>query len=96
MVLYEFVAANCSLPEASAMYAWLDKMQTDLRRQGYSPVTEDALIDLNEEDKETWLSRHSEKLALAFAILRTAPKSTIRTVKNLRKCCLSFICEACI
>ncbi|RZR95358.1 hypothetical protein BHM03_00024198 [Ensete ventricosum] len=69
-IVYEFVAGSCSRPEASAIYAWLDKMGSDLRHQGYSPVTEDVLLDLSEEDKETWLSRHSEKLALAFALLR--------------------------
>ncbi|XP_064965861.1 pentatricopeptide repeat-containing protein At3g62890-like [Musa acuminata AAA Group] len=92
-IVYEFVAGSCSLPEASAMYAWLDKMGSDLRHQGYSPETQDVLLDLSEEDKETWLSRHSEKLALAFALLRSAPHSTIRIVKNLRICgdCHSFV-----
>ncbi|THU67539.1 hypothetical protein C4D60_Mb05t25720 [Musa balbisiana] len=74
-IVYEFVAGSCSLPEASAIYAWLDKMGSDLRHQGYSPVTQDVLLDLSEEDKETWLSRHSEKLALAFALLSMYPSS---------------------
>ncbi|WOK94132.1 pentatricopeptide repeat-containing protein [Canna indica] len=92
-IVYEFVAGNCSLPEANDMYAWLDKMASDLRLLGYSPVIEEVLLDLTEEDKETWLSRHSEKLALAFALIKGAPQSTIRIVKNLRICwdCHSFV-----
>ncbi|KAG1363834.1 pentatricopeptide repeat-containing protein [Cocos nucifera] len=92
-VVYEFVAGDCSNPEASPVYSWLDEMGRKLRSLGYLPVTEDVLLDLDEEDKETCLSRHSEKLALAFALLRATPQSTIRIVKNLRICgdCHLFI-----
>ncbi|XP_039118892.1 pentatricopeptide repeat-containing protein At1g08070, chloroplastic-like [Dioscorea cayenensis subsp. rotundata] len=92
-VVYEFVAGDRSHPEADSIYSWLDKMSGKLRAHGYSPATEDVLLDLDEEDKETWLSCHSEKLALAFALSRAAPPSTIRIVKNLRICrdCHSFV-----
>ncbi|CAI0380240.1 unnamed protein product [Linum tenue] len=40
-----------------------------------------------EEEKEDALGSHSEKLALAFALIQTSPKTApIRIVKNLRIC----------
>ncbi|KAJ0986983.1 hypothetical protein J5N97_005339 [Dioscorea zingiberensis] len=92
-VVHEFVAGDHCHPEADVIYSWLDEMSRKLRTQGYSPATEDVLLDLDEEDKESWLSCHSEKLALAFALSRAAPPSTIRIVKNLRICgdCHSFV-----
>ncbi|KAL3523414.1 hypothetical protein ACH5RR_016248 [Cinchona calisaya] len=34
------------------------------------------------QEREVWLQCHSEKLALAFALLNTPPQSTIRIKKN--------------
>ncbi|KAK3032406.1 hypothetical protein RJ639_036423 [Escallonia herrerae] len=45
-----------------------------------------VLLDIDEEDKEDALNRHSEKLAIAFALLKTPPGTPIRIVKNLRVC----------
>ena len=44
------------------------------------------LLDIDEEDKEDALHWHSEKLAIALALLRTRPGTQIRIVKNLRIC----------
>lgn len=43
-------------------------------------------FDIDEEEKETALSLHSEKIAIAFGLLRTEPGTTLRVVKNLRVC----------
>ncbi|KAJ4826571.1 hypothetical protein Tsubulata_008521 [Turnera subulata] len=44
----------------------------------------EVLLDIDDEDKEDALNRHSEKLAIAFALLKTPPGTPIRIVKNLR------------
>lgn len=44
------------------------------------------MLDIDEEDKEDNLNRHSEKLAIAFALMNTPPGTPIRIVKNLRVC----------
>ena len=44
------------------------------------------LLDLENEDKETAIAQHSEKLAIAFGLINTKPGTTIRVVKNLRIC----------
>ena len=41
---------------------------------------------MEEEEKETALSLHSEKLAIAFGLVSTEPGIPIRVVKNLRVC----------
>ncbi|KAF2288894.1 hypothetical protein GH714_022620 [Hevea brasiliensis] len=43
------------------------------REQGYMPGTEWVLHNIEEEEKEDALGSHSEKLALAFGLLRTSP-----------------------
>ncbi|PIN14862.1 hypothetical protein CDL12_12512 [Handroanthus impetiginosus] len=41
---------------------------------------------IHEEEKETALSYHSEKIAIAFVLINTPPGTPIRIVKNLRVC----------
>jgi hypothetical protein len=50
------------------------------------PDTRDVLHAIAEEDKETPLFYHSEKLAIAFGLLHTRSGDTIRITKNLRVC----------
>lgn len=53
---------------------------------GYSPEVASALYDVEEEEKEDQVSKHSEKLALAFALAKLPKGANIRIVKNLRIC----------
>ncbi|CAN6564228.1 unnamed protein product [Malus baccata var. baccata] len=57
-----------------------------LKKAGYVPERSEVLLDIDEEEKETALSLHSEKLAIAFGLISTKPRTTIRVVKNLRVC----------
>jgi hypothetical protein len=45
-----------------------------------------VLHDLEEEEKESILCGHSEKLAIAFGLINTPPDTIIRITKNLRAC----------
>ncbi|KAK7381567.1 hypothetical protein VNO80_00112 [Phaseolus coccineus] len=84
--VYEFVAGDQSHPQSKDIYAKLENMMQDLIKAGYSPDTSEVFLDLGEEDKETALYRHSEKLAIAYALISSGPGVTIRIVKNLRMC----------
>ena len=53
---------------------------------GYAPEVANALYDIEEEEKEDQVSKHSEKLALALALARCPQGASIRIVKNLRIC----------
>lgn len=84
--IYEFVAGDKSHHQSKEIYEMLDEMGRKMKKAGYVPTTSDVLLDINEEDKEDALNKHSEKLAIAFAILKTPPGTPIRIVKNLRVC----------
>ncbi|KAK7320693.1 hypothetical protein VNO77_30397 [Canavalia gladiata] len=84
--MYEFVAGDKSHNQYKEIYEMMDEMGREIKRAGYVPTTSQVLLDIDEEDKEDALHRHSEKLAIAFALLSTPPGTPIRIVKNLRVC----------
>lgn len=57
-----------------------------IRKQGYRPVLRDLLLDLDDNEKQATIERHSEKLALCFGLISTEPGMTIQIFKNLRVC----------
>lgn len=84
---HEFLVGDRSHPETKKLYLFLDEMASKLKIAGYIPKLGEVLLDIDEEeDKETALSEHSEKLAIAFGLMNTAPGTPIRIVKNLRVC----------
>ncbi|CAK8570022.1 unnamed protein product [Lathyrus sativus] len=84
--MHEFVAGDKSHDQYKEIYEMVDEMGREIKRAGYVPTTSQVLLDIDEEDKEDALYQHSEKLAIAFALLNTPPGTTIRLVKNLRVC----------
>ncbi|XP_061376457.1 pentatricopeptide repeat-containing protein At4g21065-like [Gastrolobium bilobum] len=84
--MHEFVAGDKSHNQYKEIYEMVDEMGKEIKRAGYVPTTSQVLLDINEEDKEDALYRHSEKLAIAFSLLNTPPGTPIRIVKNLRVC----------
>ncbi|KAH7685977.1 TPR-like protein [Dioscorea alata] len=85
-VVHEFVASDQKHPQIGKITQEWNKILKRLREEGYVPDTENLLLDLEEEEKETVIHLHSEKLALAFGLVSTAPGMTIHIVKNLRIC----------
>ncbi|XP_030491816.2 putative pentatricopeptide repeat-containing protein At3g15930 [Cannabis sativa] len=84
--VHEFVAGDLSHPQSEEIYSHLEKITTDLKSVGYSPDTSEVFLDMGEEEKESAVYRHSEKLAIAFGLISSKPGVTIRVVKNLRMC----------
>lgn len=84
--VHEFVMGDVSHAQTDAIYAMLSEMTRLLRLEGYAPHTSNVLADIEEEEKETALLYHSEKIAIAFALINTPPGTPIRVVKNLRVC----------
>ncbi|KAG0465251.1 hypothetical protein HPP92_019415 [Vanilla planifolia] len=86
-VLHEFTAGDGSHSMKKEIYEMLEEMGKRLRLAGYEPDTTQVLLDIEEEDvKQTSLSHHSEKLAIALGLICTNQGTTIRVVKNLRVC----------
>jgi pentatricopeptide repeat protein len=65
---------------------FLAELVSEMRKRGYVPDTSFVMHDLEEHEKEQHLFFHSERLAVAFGILKSPPGSVIRIVKNLRVC----------
>ncbi|KAL2491226.1 Pentatricopeptide repeat-containing protein [Abeliophyllum distichum] len=82
-IVHKFKVGDSSHPQISDIHLMLEKI---IQKIGHVPDTSQVLFDISEEEKETAVSYHSEKLAIAFGILNTAPGTTIHIVKNLRAC----------
>ncbi|KAL8061515.1 hypothetical protein ABFX02_02G091300 [Erythranthe guttata] len=86
-VVHEFKVGDTSHPRSKDIYSFLEKLVEEIEVKGdHQPNTSEVLFDISEEEKETSLKYHSEKLAIAFGILSTEAGDTIRIVKNLRVC----------
>ena len=85
--IHEFVMGDRSHPRYNEIYAMLDEIGRRLHQCGHRPRTKEVLFDVEEEDKEDALSYHSERLAIAFALVASDSGSPIRILKNLRVCC---------
>ncbi|KAF5205792.1 Pentatricopeptide repeat [Thalictrum thalictroides] len=84
--LHSFQASKKSHSQTKEIDSMLKDMATKLKSAGYIPDTMHVLFDIDEEEKETVVSYHSEKLALAYGLINLDPQSIIRIVKNLRIC----------
>ncbi|XP_071722619.1 pentatricopeptide repeat-containing protein At3g57430, chloroplastic [Rutidosis leptorrhynchoides] len=84
--VHKFVAGDNSHPQSEKLYEFLETLSERLKQEGYVPDTSCVLHNVNEEEKETLLCAHSERLAIAFGLLNTPPGVPIRVAKNLRVC----------
>ncbi|CAH9086583.1 unnamed protein product [Cuscuta europaea] len=84
--VHEFRSGDRLHPELQAIHTKLNELEMKMRLAGYVPDLESSLHDVGEEQKEKMLLWHSEKLAIAFGLLRIPPGIPIRIFKNLRVC----------
>ncbi|KAK4286233.1 hypothetical protein QN277_002819 [Acacia crassicarpa] len=84
--VHQFFVGDTSHQQSEDIYARLKHLNEQLKNAGYKPDTYSVLYDVEEEVKEEMLWDHSERLALAFALINTGPTTTIRITKNLRVC----------
>ncbi|RLN04159.1 hypothetical protein C2845_PM13G18150 [Panicum miliaceum] len=84
--VHEFIADDDAHPRKVEIYDKLNEINRHLRIAGYVPNVSSELHDLDSEGKESALTYHSEKLAIAFALLVTPQHRPIRLAKNLRVC----------
>ncbi|XP_058093095.1 pentatricopeptide repeat-containing protein At4g21065-like [Magnolia sinica] len=84
--VHEFMAGDSSHPLSKEIYSMLDDVAMKLKAEGYVPKTGHVLHEIDEEEKRQALCHHSEKLAIAFGLVSTSPRTPMRIVKNLRAC----------
>ncbi|XP_057476645.1 pentatricopeptide repeat-containing protein At4g16835, mitochondrial [Actinidia eriantha] len=85
-VVHEFRSGDRVHPELRLIHEKLNELEKKLKLAGYVPDLEFALHDVGEEQKEKLLLWHSEKLAIAFGLIRVPLGTPIRVFKNLRVC----------
>lgn len=86
-VIYGFVAGEKPNEVTEEAHEKLREIVLRLRAvAGYAPQLRSVLHDIEEEEKEDSVSKHSEKLAAAFGIARLPKGRILRIVKNLRVC----------
>ncbi|XP_010513875.1 PREDICTED: pentatricopeptide repeat-containing protein At2g01510, mitochondrial-like [Camelina sativa] len=84
--VYFFNRGDKSHPQSKAIYEKLDEILKKIRNMGYVPETGSVFHDVEMEEKESSLSHHSEKLAIAFGLIIGRARHPIRVMKNLRTC----------
>ncbi|KAF0935667.1 hypothetical protein E2562_035114 [Oryza meyeriana var. granulata] len=91
--MHSFVTGDKQHEQIEDIVATLKELYTLLKATGYVPDTEFVLHDIDEEQKESSLLYHSEKLAVGYCLLVTPKGLPIQILKNLRICgdCHTFI-----
>jgi len=84
--VHVFLVGDKENPQYEKIYEYLEKIYMKLQEVGYVPDNSSVFHDVNEEEKEIILRTHSEKLAVAYGIMNTAPGTSIHVTKNLRVC----------
>nr|AYM00537.1 pentatricopeptide repeat protein [Salvia miltiorrhiza] len=93
-----FYAGEATHPMMDEIFRLLEELDVEMRRRGYVPDTSLVLHDMGLQEKETQLFWHSERSAVAYGLLKSAPGTSIRILKNLRVCgdchtVFKFICS---
>ncbi|KAL5723992.1 hypothetical protein ACHQM5_007313 [Ranunculus cassubicifolius] len=85
-VVHEFRSGDRLHRELASIHKKLSELEKRMKLAGYVPDLDFALHNVEEEQKERILLRHSEKLAIAFGLISSPPRTSIRVFKNLRIC----------
>lgn len=86
-MVHVFLVDDSTHPEAKEVYDYLEQLVIEMRKLGYMPDTKFVLHDMeSQEHKEYALSTHSEKLAVAYGLMKLPRGATVRVFKNLRIC----------
>ncbi|KAI4300777.1 hypothetical protein L6164_034113 [Bauhinia variegata] len=84
--VHKFNLGDKSHPQAEKIYDELDRLASKIKSLGYVPNTDFVLHDVEDEQKEQYLFRHSEKIAVAFGLISTPKLKPIRVFKDFRVC----------
>lgn len=84
--VHQFCMADKSHPKFLEIDLYLKELTADMKLRGYEPDVGLVLHDMDTEEKENELAHHSEKLAIAFALMSTPEGVPVRVMKNLRIC----------
>ncbi|XXG81252.1 hypothetical protein AAC387_Pa09g1933 [Persea americana] len=81
-----FFAGDRSHSLSGEVQTHLRLIISEIGKLGYVPNYSLVIEDIEDQEKEEILMQHSEKLAVAFGLLRIPPPKPLRIFKNLRVC----------
>ncbi|CDY69563.1 BnaCnng64210D [Brassica napus] len=84
--IHMFVANDERHPQREEISRKWEEIYAKIKDLGYVPDTSHVVVHVDQQEREVNLQYHSEKIALAFALLNTPPGSTIHIKKNIRVC----------
>nr|KJB64999.1 hypothetical protein B456_010G075400 [Gossypium raimondii] len=85
--VHKFVAEDATHPQTEIIYEELGRLIKKLQEAGFMPDTKLVLHNVEEEEKFASICYHSEKLALAYGLIKNPHATTpIRIMKNIRVC----------
>ncbi|CAM8892390.1 unnamed protein product [Rhodiola kirilowii] len=84
--IHKFTSGDRLHPKTKEIYLKLDELGEDMERAGYVADTTFVLKEVDSEEKNRVIRYHSERLAIAFALISFPPERLIRIMKNLRIC----------
>ncbi|KAI8008877.1 Pentatricopeptide repeat-containing protein [Camellia lanceoleosa] len=81
--VHQFCMGDKSHPQSMEIDIYLKELTWEMKLRGYVPDTGSVLHDMDAEEKEHNLAHHSEKLAIASALMNTPEGVPIWVMKNL-------------
>ncbi|XP_078427880.1 putative pentatricopeptide repeat-containing protein At2g01510 [Wolffia australiana] len=84
--IHRFMSNDDAHPQIRRVRRKLDELGEEMERRGYRPDTSCALHNVDQAARAESLKYHSERLAIAFALLHAPPAAPLRVMKNLRAC----------
>ncbi|XP_065857149.1 pentatricopeptide repeat-containing protein At4g16835, mitochondrial [Euphorbia lathyris] len=85
-VVHKFRSGDMAHSDLDSIHEKLDGLEKKMKLAGYVPDLEFALHNVGKEQKEHLLQRHSERLAIAYGLIKLPSGTPIRVFKNLRVC----------
>ncbi|XP_020581396.1 pentatricopeptide repeat-containing protein At4g13650-like [Phalaenopsis equestris] len=81
-----FGAEDWSHPRKDEIYKKMEELWVRIREEGYVPYTAAVVSKVEESEKERLLRHHSERIAVAFALISSPVGKPVIVKKNLRVC----------
>ncbi|KAL8232688.1 hypothetical protein R6Q57_002466 [Mikania cordata] len=85
-IVHTFSAGDRGHFKSKDMYKKLEELEVEMEKVGYVADTSYVLREVGDEEKNMAIRYHSERLAIAFALITFQDKRPIRIMKNLRIC----------
>eukprot|EP01018_Ginkgo_biloba_P001003 Gb_00360 [translate_table: standard] len=84
--VHAFMTGDRLHPQIEDIHVELERLTIQMEEAGYVQGTNSVLHNMEQEHNKRFLCYHSEKLAIAFGLISTPLRTTIRVIKNLRVC----------